>query len=313
MRRAAPAEYADVAVADAVAGHDGRARVRARPRRRARCSATESATEAAPLLVALVVIAAVSSALEWNAPAHSRPWIPVGEAFLVAVLLASAPVAAQPPASTWPCRRSWPGCATAGSRPSTPASSPASPPSPTLAVMSDAGAARDRVLESAPWLVIGLGVGLLASWQSRSMRDLEARQAPYVTANQLMSQLHALASRGTVGLDSVQLAAELETALRAATGADAVRRLHPRTALRARPARRRTATDVADAGAPIGRGRTTRASRPCWLRGGEQRLGLRRPGARRRLDRRPARRAPKPWPTSSSSASTPPCSSTTCA
>ncbi|KRF36290.1 histidine kinase [Nocardioides sp. Soil805] len=178
----------------------------------------ESATEGAPLLVALVVIGAVSSALEWNAPAHSRPWIPIGEAFLVAVLLASAPLQpsllvylAVPPIVAG-VRHGWVTTVNAGfvSGVTTLA---------TLALVADTGVVPDRVAESAPWVVVGMGVGLLASWQSRSMRDVEARQAPYAAANQLLSQLHNLASRGSVGLDSVQLAAEMESTLRAETGA----------------------------------------------------------------------------------------------
>ena len=50
--------------------------------------------------------------------------------------------------------------------------------------------ASDAVASSAaalPWLLIGLGVGLLASWQSRSTRSLVARQAPYAAAHQLMA------------------------------------------------------------------------------------------------------------------------------
>lgn len=179
----------------------------------------EAATEAAPLLVALIVIGTVSTALEWNAPAHSRPWIPIGDAFLVAVLLASAPMQpsllvylAVPPIVAG-VRHGWvttvnAGCVTGVTTLA------------TLALIPSTAFLSERVLESTPWVVIGMGVGLMASWQSRSMRDVEARRAPYVTANQLVSQLHALASRGTVGLDSVQLAGELETALRAATGAD---------------------------------------------------------------------------------------------
>ncbi|UUZ59713.1 histidine kinase [Nocardioides sp. B-3] len=77
-----------------------------------------------------------------------------------------------------------------------------------------------RLASATPWLVVGLGTGIPASWQSRSVRILEARQAPYVAANQLMSQLHQLAQRGRLGLDSAQLAAELEAALRSATGAE---------------------------------------------------------------------------------------------
>lgn len=178
----------------------------------------ESAAESAPLLAALMVIGAVSTALEWNAPAESRPWIPVGEAFLVAVLLASAPLQpsllvylAVPPVVAG-VRHGWVTTVNAGIVTGVTTLV-------TLTLMPETDVLSERVRESTPWVVMGIGVGLLATWQSRAMRDVEARRAPYVTANQLVSQLHALASRGTVGLDSVQLAADLETALRATTGA----------------------------------------------------------------------------------------------
>ena len=70
-----------------------------------------------------------------------------------------------------------------------------------------------------PSLAIGLGVGLLASWQSRSMRDLAARQAPYAATHQLMARLHRLASSGAVGLDTATLATELDLTIRRSTGA----------------------------------------------------------------------------------------------
>lgn len=72
------------------------------------------------------------------------------------------------------------------------------------------------------WLVTGLGVGVLAGVQTRSIRTLEQSQAPYVATHQLMSQLHDLASRGEVGLDSVKLSTELVDRLRDDAGATAV-------------------------------------------------------------------------------------------
>ncbi|GAB3035401.1 hypothetical protein GCM10011376_18870 [Nocardioides flavus (ex Wang et al. 2016)] len=74
-----------------------------------------------------------------------------------------------------------------------------------------------RLGQGSPWLAIGLGVGLLASWQSRGTRHMAARQAPYDTAHQLMERIHRLASSGSLGLDSTTLAAELESAMRDAT------------------------------------------------------------------------------------------------
>ncbi len=88
----------------------------------------------------------------------------------------------------------------------------------TLAVDPSGDAVR-HVATSLPWIAIGLGVGLLASWQSRSTRDLAARQAPYAAAHQSMARLHQLASAGSLGLDSASLATELDTAMRRATGA----------------------------------------------------------------------------------------------
>ncbi len=75
-----------------------------------------------------------------------------------------------------------------------------------------------RVGLALPWLAIGVGVGLLASWQSRSTRTLIERQAPYAAAHHLMVRLHQLARAGDVGLDSASLAADLEAAMREATG-----------------------------------------------------------------------------------------------
>ena len=76
----------------------------------------------------------------------------------------------------------------------------------------------DRIAEAVPWLAIGLGVGLLASLQSRSTRTMAARQAPYATAHQLMERIHRLASSGSLGLDSSALAADLEVAMQRACG-----------------------------------------------------------------------------------------------
>ena len=68
------------------------------------------------------------------------------------------------------------------------------------------------------WLVVGLGVGMLASWQSRSMRLVEARQAPLTAAHTLMVRLHKLARSGDVGLDTTLIAEELCSAIADVTG-----------------------------------------------------------------------------------------------
>lgn len=90
----------------------------------------------------------------------------------------------------------------------------------TLVATLAADSANDHLVrlgQTGPWLAIGLGVGILASWQSRSTRHMAARQAPYATAHQLMERIHRLASSGNLGLDSMTLADDLELAMRTAT------------------------------------------------------------------------------------------------
>ena len=88
--------------------------------------------------------------------------------------------------------------------------------------LSGGSAPLEMVQGSGFWLVTGLGIGVLAGVQTRSIRTLEQSQAPYVATHQLMSQLHDISSRGELGLDSVKLATELVVRLRDATGASGV-------------------------------------------------------------------------------------------
>ena len=180
--------------------------------------AAGSFSQAAPLLAAIALIAGATSALEWGTPTVSTRWLPVGESLLVALLLMSTPeqpgvlaYLAVPPA-------------VAGVRfglvTATNAIFVAAVASVVTVVVSGDPGSADRLARAALWLLAGYGVGLLATWQLRSVRDIEARQAPYAAANQLMSQLHQLARRGRVGLDSAQVATDLGSALRAATGAE---------------------------------------------------------------------------------------------
>ena len=60
-----------------------------------------------------------------------------------------------------------------------------------------------------PWLVVGLGAGLLAGWFTRSIRQLEATRAPYEAAHRLVGQLHLLTREVPMGLDSHTLGQEL--------------------------------------------------------------------------------------------------------
>lgn len=172
--------------------------------------------ESGPLLAALGLIAGVTSMLEWGATTRSTSWIPIGEAALVAILLSSA--SPQPgllpylvvPGVVSGVRHGW---VTVANSTLVGAAAVVG----TLGLNPSAGLT-DRVGTSAPWLLIGLGVGLLASWQSRSTRGLAARQAPHAVAHRLMERLYQLASSGSLGLNTVSLAADLDAAMRAATG-----------------------------------------------------------------------------------------------
>ena len=172
--------------------------------------------ESAPMLVVLGLVAAVSSLLEWvtrNRPTH---WHAVGEAVAVTMLSSSTQTTAELGAylAVAPIA--------AGVRHGLVTTLNVTLVSGLAAAASVAanpqGDALTRLGETLPWLVIGLGVGLLASWQSRSTRDHAARQAPYAAAHHLMARIHQLASSGSVGLDSASLAMELDAAMRQATG-----------------------------------------------------------------------------------------------
>jgi signal transduction histidine kinase len=76
-----------------------------------------------------------------------------------------------------------------------------------------------RLTEAAPWLAAGFGVGILASWQSRSLRLVVAQQAPFVAAHELMTKVHDLARRDAAALNTTLVAQELDAELVRTTGA----------------------------------------------------------------------------------------------
>lgn len=169
-----------------------------------------------PLLLMLAMVAAVSSLLEWLNRNRLSHWHSVAEAVAVTVVVVGTSTdtglvayLAVPPA-------------VAGVRHGLVTTLNVTLLSALTAVATLALGPDGDTVESAaacaPWLVIGLGVGLLASWQSRATRDLAARQAPYAAAHTLMARIHQLATSGTLGLDSASLATELETAMLRATG-----------------------------------------------------------------------------------------------
>jgi signal transduction histidine kinase len=169
-----------------------------------------------PLLLVLAIVAAASSLLEWLSRNRLTHWHSVAEAVAVTIVIvgtssSSSPVAylAVPPV-------------VAGVRHGLVTTLNVTLLSAMTAVAAFAlepdGDLVGGAAACAPWLAIGLGVGLLASWQSRATRDLAARQAPYAAAHHLMARIHQLATSGSLGLDSASLATELEAAMRAATG-----------------------------------------------------------------------------------------------
>ncbi|MDZ5663814.1 sensor histidine kinase [Nocardioides sp. S-58] len=172
--------------------------------------------ESAPLMVVLALVAAVTSTLEWmtrNRPAH---WHAVAEAVAVTTLI----VATQSTSELGPYLAV--PLIAAGVRHGLVTTlnvtlvSALTVGATVAADPADEGLT--RIVEALPWLLVGLGVGLLASWQSRSTRTLVARQAPYAAAHQLMERVHELASSGNLGLDTASLAIDLDTAMREVTG-----------------------------------------------------------------------------------------------
>lgn len=183
-------------------------------------SAAASSTlgQATPLIAAMGVIAAITSAFEWGTPTANMRWLPIGEALLVALVLMSVPE--QPGIVAYLAVPPVVAGVRFGLVTTTNATFVAAAASIITVVIASDPHGVERLTRAAVWLLAGYGVGCLASWQLRSVRDIEARQAPYAAANQLMSQLHQLAQRGRLGLDSAQLAVELETALRTETEAE---------------------------------------------------------------------------------------------
>jgi signal transduction histidine kinase len=172
-------------------------------------------------VVALGLVAALASLVEGVSSDGVQRWIPIGEALLVAAVVALNPsredtillYLAVPPLVAG-IRHGWLSASNAFLV-------------ATVALVLGRGLAGepfdvDHAQSAGFWLFTGLGVGVLAGVQTRNIRDLEQRQAPYVATHQLMSQLHDLASRGEVGLDSVKLATELVERLRDGTGATGV-------------------------------------------------------------------------------------------
>lgn len=168
-----------------------------------------------PLLAALAVIAGAGAVLDWTPESNRTSWTAAAEMLLAALMLASADASAglyaylaAPPVVTGVRH----GFVTTVNVAFVGAIG-------VLAAAASGTDPRPELVAAGPWVLSGLGAGLLTSWQSRSVRTEADRRAPYQAAHQLMEQLHGLARRGDIGLDSAQLAADLEADLRRRTGA----------------------------------------------------------------------------------------------
>ena len=203
-----------------------------------------SLSSAGVVLLGLAIVGAACCGCELHGTRGRTPWVAIAEGVMVSLLIGSAGDAVEPllvylaiPAVV---------AGISHGRLATTNTSLASVLTLVAAVVAGlsrrarSGAAISTAL---PWLVIGLGAGLLAATQTRSLRRLEAAQAPYAAAHRLVGQLHTLVR-------------ELPMALDVATHATALQDCGPRTADAdtlggARPHRRRTSRARATHGSPV--------------------------------------------------------------
>lgn len=173
------------------------------------------------ILVALGLLAALSCAVEADAVLGNR-WAPLAEGVLAAALLGVTDAPVEPllvylavPPVVAGIRYGWVatlnvalaiGIALVGA----------------YAAADSLGSVAPQVVASLPWLLTGLGTGLLASWLTRSVRELEESQAPFAAAHRLLSQLHTLSQRLPVKLDSRSVAENLVDTLHHNTTASRV-------------------------------------------------------------------------------------------
>lgn len=161
------------------------------------------------ILVALATLGAVTCVLELEPHIEARRWTSLAEGVVAAGLLGStdAPVAplliylAVPPLVAG-IRHGWVSAvnATAGTG---------------LALVgawvaaSSLQLAAPQIADSAPWVIIGCGAGLLAAGLTRSGRVAEENRAPYAAAHRLLSRLHSVSQQLPGGLDSRTVAQQL--------------------------------------------------------------------------------------------------------
>lgn len=161
------------------------------------------------LFVGLVIVATVASVLDYDAPSLMSRLIPMFEGILAAALLLTTTGDVDPlviylaaPIMIGGVRGGWIGSLNAGL-------------GMTVAAIGvwfsrDAFPGATHSIQAAlPWMVVGLGAGLLAAMQTRSIRRMEEAQAPYLAAHRIMTQLHAVSQSLGGGLDTESVAATL--------------------------------------------------------------------------------------------------------
>lgn len=166
------------------------------------------------LLPVVIACAAIELQDDWR-----RPWLPVAEGILVAVLLGLADA----PIDPLLVYLAVPTVVAGLLHGSAAAVRTTLVTGFVLLGTAEAGGGAERGHEVGTallWLVVGLGAALVAASQTRSVRRLEAAQAPYAAAHRLVGQLHSLAHRLPLDLDVVALADALQGSARQAVGAD---------------------------------------------------------------------------------------------
>lgn len=172
------------------------------------------------VLLGLAIVGAASCGAELHGTRGRTPWVAMAEGVMVSLLIGSASHSVEPllvylaiPAVVTGINHG---------RLATTNTSLASVLTLAAAVVAaqSGSLAWGRISTALPWLVIGLGAGLLAATQTRSLRRLQASQAPYAAAHRLLGQLHSLVRGLPMALDVPTHARALQDCARTATAAD---------------------------------------------------------------------------------------------
>lgn len=176
--------------------------------------------QAGLVLLGLAIVGAACIAVELHGTRSSGAWVSLAEGVMVSLLIGNAGSSVEPvmPYLAVPA-------VVAGVRYGRLATANTSLLGMLTLCASEATAHQDAEFWSAvsaalTWLAIGVGAGLLAAAQTRSLRQLEAAQAPYAAAHRLVGQLHTLARDLPVALDVATHARAVQDCTLAAFGAE---------------------------------------------------------------------------------------------